>query len=742
MRVRIALFLALLAGCTRDDWRDRRDASPDVLPDASPDLSPDASPDASPDVSPDASAALRVTQVLAAPNLTFARTDDGGVFAVGLDAGAFDGAERSSRNTFTRVQGLDGAAEISLASRTPAVLCARSASGTVTCKQGSADAFPIAGLADARQIAGRCALRATGEVACWTVAAGAAEPVAGLSDVTAIAGNGSLQCALLRGGGVSCWGEVGAVLDDPPSERVASRPEAVPRVTTAAAIGVGTLSACAALAAGGVVCWGRRSAIDFGPANVNVPATPIPGARSMRAVSSNAGLRDDGAVMVWATGPTGTRGDGTYGVSASAVEVPSLRAEALAQGDTAQHLCAIDGSGSLRCWGLDEAGELARGGGFQRAPLPVLANPAEDADPAALDRVTDVMVGATASCALREGGSVWCWGSEEEGRLADGILGRPPPWRLTPTQVAGLGGIAQLVSFGSTVRDTFAAVLGDGTVRTWGTGQRGGLGDGSSAARATPTAPTGLTGVAKLAAGLSHLCALGLDGSVRCWGPGDSGELGDGMMRDAATPVTVTNLGPARDLALGPSVSVALLRDGSMRLWGIADSLLPTGGPRATPAALPALAGATQLAAVMPHDWRQLCALHSDGRVSCLGDRLSARNAWVDVGLSDVTQIAGSPAAIGCARHANGTVSCWGVNRNACVGDPQLPQTEDYVTPTLVRLDDGTPLDHVARVRPGIGLTCAVRDDGTLWCWGANTNALLARGAAPYVARPSRALGL
>ena len=186
MRARAALLLALLAGCTRDDWRDRRDASRDVLPDASPDVSADASPDAA----PDASAALRVTQVLAAPNLTFARTDDGGVFAVGLDAGAFDGAERSSRNTFTRVRGLDGAAEISLASRTPAVLCARSASGTVTCKQGSADAFPIAGLTDARQIAGRCALRATGEVACWTVAAGAAEPVAGLSDVTAIVGNG------------------------------------------------------------------------------------------------------------------------------------------------------------------------------------------------------------------------------------------------------------------------------------------------------------------------------------------------------------------------------------------------------------------------------------------------------------------------------------------------------------------------------------------------------------------------
>jgi alpha-tubulin suppressor-like RCC1 family protein len=128
--------------------------------------------------------------------------------------------------------------------------------------------------------------------------------------------------------------------------------------------------------------------------------------------------------------------------------------------------------------------------------------------------------------------------------------------------------------------------------------------------------------------------------------------------------------------------------------------------------------------------------------VSCLGDYAPDRFAWGDMGLSNVTQLAGSPASIGCARHGDGTVSCWGINRGACIGDPSLPHTEDYIQPTLVRTEDGRPLDGVTVVRPGIGMVCAVRMDGTLWCWGANSNGLLARGAAPYAARPVLARGL
>jgi alpha-tubulin suppressor-like RCC1 family protein len=112
------------------------------------------------------------------------------------------------------------------------------------------------------------------------------------------------------------------------------------------------------------------------------------------------------------------------------------------------------------------------------------------------------------------------------------------------------------------------------------------------------------------------------------------------------------------------------------------------------------------------------------------------------MGLEDVTQIAGSPAAVGCARHGDGTVSCWGNNRNACLGDPSLPQADAYLEPQRVRTRDGALFDRVRAVRPGIGKVCAVRDDDTLWCWGAADNGVLGRGLTQWSATPRGVLGL
>ncbi len=732
----LALLLTL-AACTRDEWRFRpldAGASVDVV-DAASDVPAVDVPTA------DASSPSgRVVQFVTAARITYAVRDDGSVFAAGEGAGAFEGFEETHRNTFVAVRGLSDVVEVSSASQSPLVVCARHTDGAVTCKDGSTDPIAVDGVR-ARRIAGRCALLTDGGVACWDLAQFRASPV-DLTDVVALAGNGSLHCALRRGGTVWCWGEVGAVLDFPASTRTTTAPVMVPGVTTATALAVGSLSACAVVDLGAVVCWGRRSVINGGPdANTERPIA-ITGARGVRTLTPNSALTERGEVLTWGGGSHGTRGDGTYSTSPTAFVAPGVAARAIAEGDGELRVCSVDDEGRGSCWGEDFVGELGLGGGIEFHPLPVLEHPEDPLDTGPLGNVVDTMLSGEAQCALLGDGSVRCWGCHAHGTTGAGVIESWPSWQPTPTAVAGLSDVAALVGFGSTQNETFGALLGDHTVRLWGQGTAGALGNGGVISRARPGAPDGLTDVARLVMGQYHACAIGRDATVSCWGVGTSGQLGDGSSASSSRSVPVARLTEVVDVALGTDVSVALRRDGSMHLWGRSQGLLSTATLNPSPVALPALADAVELAILTPHNFRQLCARRSDGHVSCLGANLPAADRWFDLGLDGVTQISASASGSACARHADGSVSCWGINRNGELGDARVSQADGYHPPQRVLLTGDAPLDRVVRVRAGVGNICAIRDDQTLWCWGAVNHGVTGRGRAIVSPLPRRVLGL
>ena len=71
-----------------------------------------------------------------------------------------------------------------------------------------------------------------------------------------------------------------------------------------------------------------------------------------------------------------------------------------------------------------------------------------------------------------------------------------------------------------------------------------------------------------------------------------------------------------------------------------------------------------------------------------------------------------------CVVKTDGTVWCWGLNDRGQLGDNT---TNESSTPVQVKGPGGTgTLTTVTEITAGLQHSCAVKTDGTVWCWGLN----------------------
>ena len=193
------------------------------------------------------------------------------------------------------------------------------------------------------------------------------------------------------------------------------------------------------------------------------------------------------------------------------------------------HSCALLASGGVRCWGRNNGGQLGGAGGG-----------ATKVDVTGITTATAIAAGARSTCAVLADGTAQCWGNNADGQLGRGF-GR---WLLL--RAAAVSGLAGATGVAVSAQHA-CAVLGDGTVRCWGLGTTGQLGDGSfsldnNATRSSvPVTVSGLTGAMAVAVGNGHSCSLRGDGSTECWGDNTQGRLGVGLPY-ARVPSPVTGL--------------------------------------------------------------------------------------------------------------------------------------------------------------------------------------------------------
>jgi alpha-tubulin suppressor-like RCC1 family protein len=246
---------------------------------------------------------------------------------------------------------------------------------------------------------------------------------------------------------------------------------------------------------------------------------------------------------------------------------------------------------------------------------------------------------------------------------------------------------------------------------------------------------------ATLALGHSHTCAARA-GAVWCWGANDAGQLGDGTNTDRALPVPVTTLGNAvAEVAAGDLFSCARKSNGSVWCWGsnVAGQLGNGGGAdSATPVAVTGLSyGVAQISAGDLF----VCALKTDGTLWCWGgggifaDGAATATPVAVTALADgVAEISAGDGAA-CARKTDGTLWCWGSNTFGILGDGT---DQDRPSPVPV-----TALGaQVAGVSLGDLFGCALKVDGTVWCWGTNDSGELGDGTNADHFSPAQVVGL
>jgi alpha-tubulin suppressor-like RCC1 family protein len=438
----------------------------------------------------------------------------------------------------------------------------------------------------------------------------------GVTDAVSVSA-GSFICILSSNGTVSCmstnsvYGELGNGSTAP-----SYLPTPVSGITNATQIAVGYESACARLADGTAKCWGRNATYGQlgvgGKAYSTTPVTVLGIETAVQiATSTHAACARlaDGRVMCWGYASNGATGSGftcdSSGgdptTSPTGINTPLAVAGITTAIDVSMaiyHGCAVLADGSVRCWGNGANNQLATG------VQPYFNTYCSPAAEVTIPPASQVSTGNLYSCALLRDGTISCWGT---GQLGNGASSTAVP----PVTVTGITTATQISSFGSNT----CALLADGTVRCWGAGQ---LGNGTSGASSLPVQVTGISTATQVSVGGGHSCARLASGAVQCWGGNGYKQLGDGTTTGRTTPVTVVGISNATSVAAGQRETCVSLADGGAKCWGNNLEGQLGNGTTLSAAAPSTVVGLSSVAAVQTGGYSN-CALLSTGSVSCWG---------------------------------------------------------------------------------------------------------------------------
>ncbi len=314
-------------------------------------------------------------------------------------------------------------------------------------------ATPVTGLTDVEQLSAggttTCAVVTGGDVLCW-------------------GGNDKAQLGLSV---------------DPPVSDTKAHPATslVALPSPASRVDVGQVSACAVLASGEIWCWGDNSLRQLARLTTTTLAGPgkaalggFPVVRTASGTTTAFGVTDSGDVLSWGA-VAGTQGV----VSARVASLsPDERPLAIGLGPATSfsvssttsnraHACAVV-KGDVYCWGSSSMGALGTGLP-DPSPMPIAAKVvSKEAWP------QQVVAAGEISCVRLSDGTVQCAGDNGSGALGADAKAMPYSMFFRPVESF----TEHAVQIAAAASRTVCALVQGGSVVCWGSNQRGELGQG------------------------------------------------------------------------------------------------------------------------------------------------------------------------------------------------------------------------------------------------------------------------
>ena len=228
------------------------------------------------------------------------------------------------------------------------------------------------------------------------------------------------------------------------------------------------------------------------------------------------------------------------------------------------------------------------------------------------------------------------------------------------------------------------------------------------------------SGWASAIAGKRLMCALLAGGKRACWGYGNYGLPTGAKAPNTYSPTTLPGLSNVQAIALANYAGFALHTDGTVSSWGASsEGVRGDGTSSYSPSLLGKIAGLTGVRSVHASSYTA-CAVKKDGTAWCWGHNFygqigddSKTSRAVPTKVEGLTNVAtmGLGERATCAALVDGTVTCWGNNAYGQLGDNSM--TERLKPQTKV-----SGLTDVVQLANNFIAPCALKKDGSVYCWG------------------------